>query len=150
MNPEQWRRVGELFHEAFEVSPGERTAWARKSCTGDPELHRELVSLLENDRAIADGFIQGRVKSAVVGFYEGSAAAPVERRIGPYRLVRELGRGGMGTVYLAERDDEQYRAKVAIKLVRPDMDTAIILHRFRRERQILAHFQHPNIARLLD
>src|SRR5262249_54423313 len=72
------------------------------------------------------------------------------KRVGPYRLIRELGRGGMGTVYLAERADEQYQTKVAIKLVRPGMDTDFILQRFRRERQILAHLQHPHIARLLD
>jgi serine/threonine protein kinase len=71
-------------------------------------------------------------------------------RVGPYRLVRELGRGGMGTVYLAERDDEEYQAQVAIKLVRRGMDTDLILNRFYRERQTLALLQHPNIARLLD
>src|SRR4029079_19190416 len=64
--------------------------------------------------------------------------------------IRELGRGGMGAVFLAERDDEEYRAKVAIKLVRSGMDTAFILARFRRERQTLARLQHPNISRLLD
>jgi len=148
MTPEQWRRVGELFHEALDVPPDERTAWACAASSSDGEVHRELLSLLENDRAAAGGFVEGHVKSAVVSMFDTSSVA--QRRVGPYRLLRELGSGGMGTVYLAERDDEQYHIKVAIKLVRPGMDTQVILHRFRRERQILAQLQHPHIARLLD
>ena len=72
------------------------------------------------------------------------------RRIGAYRIVRELGRGGMAAVYLAERADEQFRKQVAIKLVKPGMDGDAILDRFRRERQILAGLDHPHIATLLD
>ena len=79
-------------------------------------------------------------------FIDTSTAGAAPARVGPYRLVRELGRGGMGAVYLAERDDDEYRAKVAIKLVRPGMDTEFILARFRRERQTLARLHHPNIA----
>jgi serine/threonine protein kinase len=148
MTPEQWRRVGELFHEALEVPPDEREAWAYQASSSDREVHQELLSLLESDRVAAGGFVEGQVKSAVVSMFDASAGA--QRRVGPYRMLRELGSGGMGTVYLAERDDEQYQIKVAIKLVRPGMDTQVILHRFRRERQILARLQHPNIARLLD
>ena len=70
--------------------------------------------------------------------------------VGPYRIIREIGRGGMGTVYLAVRDDDQYKKQVAIKLVRRGMDTDFIVDRFRHERQILASLDHPNIARLLD
>ena len=71
-------------------------------------------------------------------------------RIGSYRLLRKLGQGGMGTVYLAERADEEYRKRVALKIIKRGMDTDAILGRFRRERQILASLQHPNIAMLLD
>ena len=150
MTPEQWRKVDQLFHEALQLPPGERTAWAGQTSTNDPEVHRELLSLLENDRAAGDGFVEAQVKSAIVSFYEANNAASKVQRAGPYKLVRELGRGGMGTVYLAERDDEQYHTKVAIKLVRLGMDSELIVQRFRRERQILAHLQHPHIARLLD
>ena len=149
MTPDQWRKVGELFHEALDRPVGERTAWA-ESADGDPEIRHELLSLLENDRAVAGGFVAHHVKSAVLSLFERQAAEAREQRVGSYKLLRELGRGGMGTVYLAERDDEQYETKVAIKLVRPGMDTDIILSRFRRERQTLAQLQHPNIARLLD
>ena len=72
------------------------------------------------------------------------------RRIGPYSIVRELGRGGMGAVYLAERADGQYQHRVALKLIKRGMDTEQVLTRFRSERQILASLDHPNIARLLD
>jgi serine/threonine protein kinase len=148
MTPEQWRRVGELFHQALDVPAGERTAWAREASSPDGAVRLELLSLLENDRVAANGFVADQVKSAVVSMFDTPTAA--QQRAGPYRLLRELGTGGMGTVYLAERDDEQYQIKVAVKLVRAGMDTQVILHRFRRERQILAQLQHPNIARLLD
>jgi serine/threonine-protein kinase len=77
-------------------------------------------------------------------------AFPPDRRIGPYRVLREIGRGGMGAVYLAARADEQFEKHVAIKLVRGGPDSAEIVERFRRERQILASFDHPCIARMLD
>src|SRR5262249_34948478 len=83
-----------------------------------------------------------------------TVTVPIEEdvnwRIGPYRLIRELGSGGMGSVYLAERADGQYRKKVAIKLIRRGMDSEFIIRRFRNERQILADLSHPNIAGLLD
>lgn len=78
------------------------------------------------------------------------AQSVVGRRIGPYRVIREIGHGGMGTVYLAVRADDQFQKRAAIKLVRRGMDTDDILQRFRNERQILANLDHPNIARLLD
>src|SRR5207244_1216088 len=71
-------------------------------------------------------------------------------RVGPYKIIRELGRGGVGSVYLGERDDDQYRQQVAVKLIRRGMDTDFVVRRFRNERQILAALDHPNIARLLD
>src|SRR5208337_1295493 len=78
------------------------------------------------------------------------AETVLDTRLGPYRVLRELGRGGMGTVYLAARDDHQYEKLVAIKLIRHGMDTADVLDRFRHERQILANLDHPYIARLID
>jgi serine/threonine protein kinase/tetratricopeptide (TPR) repeat protein len=74
----------------------------------------------------------------------------VGRRIGPYRIIKEIGEGGMGAVYLAERADEQYEQRVAVKLVKPGFDSVFIINRFLSERQILANLDHPNIANLLD
>src|SRR5262249_24540084 len=79
-----------------------------------------------------------------------AAADMASRRTGAYRLVRLLGRGGMGSVHLAVRDDDQYQKEVAIKLLKRGMDTDFMLHRFRQERQILANLEHPFIARLID
>src|SRR5688572_19353690 len=75
--------------------------------------------------------------------------AALEPRVGSYRLVRELGQGGMGTVYLAVRDDDAFHKRVALKILKRGMDTDSIVRRFRTERQILAGLDHPNIARLL-
>ena len=74
----------------------------------------------------------------------------VNQRVGPWRLLEQMGHGGMGTVYLAERADDEYRKKVAIKVIRTGQDSADVVARFRRERQILAALDHPNIAQLLD
>src|SRR5579883_1372310 len=150
MTPEAWRRVGELFHEALGLPSGERTQWVTAACSDDGDLCREVLSLLESDRAAADGFVASQVQSEVVALHEEQVQSRAGMRAGPYRLVREIGRGGMGAVYLARRDDEQYEIDVAVKLVTPGMDTQFVLQRFRRERQILANLTHPNIARLLD
>src|SRR5262245_42468786 len=147
MNPQQWRSIGEIFDNVVALPTEHRAAVLDRECATDQEVRREVDSLLASHRA-AGGFLQDRLKHALTSFLETSDAQPT--RVGPYRLVRELGRGGMGTVFLAERDDDQYHARVAVKLVRPGMDVDFILARFRRERQTLARLQHPNICRLLD
>ena len=150
MTPDRWRTASDLFEQALEIPAAERAAWLDERCGSDGELKNEVSSLLSSHAQVQSGFLEQQVKGAVVALFEGSAPGGKERRIGPYRLIRELGRGGMGTVYLAERDDEHYQSSVAIKLIRPGMDTDFILARFKRERQILAHMKHVNIPRLLD
>ncbi|MCM3878095.1 MAG: serine/threonine protein kinase, partial [Thermoanaerobaculia bacterium] len=140
MTPERWRDVQRLFHEALERPRAERAAFVSGAAAGDAELEAEVASLL----ASAD---------TDEGFLETPARPPPETprsRIGPYDVVREIGHGGMGTVFLAMRADEQFKKRVAIKVVRRGMDTEAVLRRFRQERQILAGLDHPNIARLLD
>jgi tetratricopeptide (TPR) repeat protein/tRNA A-37 threonylcarbamoyl transferase component Bud32 len=149
MNATRWQAIGNLFEQALALPAGARTALIDDECAGDADLRREVVSLLASHDA-AGGFVQQRIHGALTTFHETSVANAPPARVGPYRLIRELGRGGMGTVFLAERDDDEYRARVAIKLVRPGMDTEFILARFRRERQTLARLHHPNISRLLD
>lgn len=101
-----------------------------------------------------DEQVNGRTERVDVGAGEdprtGEAPSRVARRIGPYRLVRELGEGGMGTVYLAVREDDHYCTEVALKLLRHGLETASAVARFRDERQILARLEHPGIVRLLD
>jgi len=149
MNAARWQAIGELFEQALPLPAGERTALLGRACGIDEELRREVLSLLASHHA-SGGFVQQQIQNALVSFYDTTVAGAQPPRVGPYRLIRELGRGGMGTVFLAERDDDQYHARVAVKLVRPGMDTEFILARFRRERQTLARLHHPNISQLLD
>jgi serine/threonine protein kinase len=146
---DRWQRIEEVFHKALEQSESERALWLESNCGADAELRAEVAALIESDRRAAS-FVGSKVERAVIEFAAAIRPDLETRRIGPYRLIRELGRGGMGAVYLAARDDEQYESEVAIKLVQPGLDTDFILRRFRRERQILARLQHPNIAKLFD
>ena len=148
MNPQRWQAVGELFERAAALPPGEQTLCVERGSAGDDELRKEVLSLLANHKALPGGFVQERIKNAVLSFYQANITRPTT--IGPYRVIRELGKGGMGTVFLGEHSDGENGNRVAIKLVRPGMDTEFILARFRRERQTLARLQHSNIARLLD
>jgi eukaryotic-like serine/threonine-protein kinase len=131
------RRIEALFDEALEQPSARRADWLASACTGDVELRREVEALL------AAHELAERLETR-------GPAGNGERRVGPYRLLRELGRGGMGVVYLAERDDGHYRRRVAIKLLRGSPDADELHRRFRSERQILASLAHPNIAQLLD
>ena len=150
MTPERWKQIEAIFEQALELEANERAAFVQKSCTGDEELRREVESLLES-HATAGGFIDDRsLFISEAGLKDDDEDVRVGQLIGAYRIVREIGRGGMGAVYLAERADEQYRRRVAIKVIKRGMDTDAVLRHFRKERQILADFDHPNIARLFD
>src|SRR5882672_1802 len=116
MNPGRWQAVGDLFEQAL-LLPVERTACIDRGSNGDDELRREVISLLASHKAAPGGFVQEKIKNAVISFHDMKLETQTTR-VGPYRLIRELGRGGMGTVFLAERDDNQYKASVAVKLVR--------------------------------
>ena len=148
LRPEQWNRVNAIFDDAVLLAHDARCAFVLNACAGDEGLRERVERLLvAHDRS--DGFLADSVVSRIVPqILEGELAS--ERRIGPYRLLREIGHGGMGTVYLAERSEAEYEKGVAIKLIRYGMDSNRLLARFRTERQILASLDHPNIARLLD
>lgn len=146
----RWDRVKQLFHAALAEPLDQRAAYLRQACGGDQSLRQEVERLLDND-CLAGDFLEEPVAEAAAQalMWERSHAAE-GRQIGPYRLLREIGCGGMGAVYLAERADAQYQKQVAIKLVRPGMDNQSVVDRFRHERQILAGLDHPNIAKLLE
>ncbi len=144
----RFQRIEELFHRAVDLDPEARAELLAGECAGDPELKRRVEDLLAATRD-ADDKIDGAVRSAFGRLEEEPSALGVPRRIGPYRVIRELGRGGFSTVYLAERDDDQFQMKAAIKVVR-QAATDDVARRLRRERQILANLDHPNIARILD
>src|SRR5438067_4795907 len=145
-----WEKVQSLFEHALELPETERAKFLEQKCVGDDKLRREVESLLDS-HASAGAFIDERsLFFSEEDFQNGDEAVPPGQLIGAYRIVREIGRGGMGAVYLAERADEQYQKQVAIKLIKRGMDTDSVLRHFRNERQILASFDHPNIARLFD
>lgn len=153
MNTESRRVVERLFDALVELHPVERRARLDEAHEHGPEVLREVVRLLAAHDA-STGFIESPAYEAASSLFDtGHPVAGVfgeGDRIGPYRVVREIGRGGMGEVYLAERDDDQFRQRVAIKVVKRGMDTDETLARFRAERQTLADLRHPNITALLD
>ena len=148
---ERWRTIQPLLDGALEVGPARRAAWLAERCGGDAELRdaveRLAAAYADAQRALPSGAPD--VVDALVRFAEAEAA-PAGGRLGAYRIVGEAGRGGMGVVYLAERADDQYRKRVALKLLRRGMDDPHLVRRFLEERQILATLDHPNIAKLLD
>ncbi len=145
MTPERWQQIKAVLDGALEREGPERAVFLEESCRGDDELRREVESFAASETEIGD-FIETPVFRIRL---EEVVPLAVGQRIGAYRIVREIGRGGMGAVYLAERADE-FEQRVAIKLVRRGMDTDEIVRRFRSERQILAHLDHPNIGKLFD
>ena len=134
-----WDRVEPLLDRLLDLPRGEREAFVAERCGGDRDLERRLLDLVA--RGLDSHFLEpppsafGRTR--------------VGERVGPYRLIDELGRGGMGVVWLAERDDG-FRQRVALKIIKLGMGTDEVVRRFRRERQLLADLDHPGIVRLLD
>jgi len=153
MSFETWQQLKTIFHAALELRAAERSAFLVAACSGDSELlnqvekliaaHDNAGSFLDSPAVLDEGVITVRDETA-------RDSDRVGQRIGPYEILRAIGHGGMGTVFLAVRADDQYRKEVAIKLVNRGMDTDSILRRFMMERQILANLEHANIARLLE
>ncbi|MGA7415587.1 MAG: serine/threonine-protein kinase, partial [Bryobacteraceae bacterium] len=144
----RWARLDELFYAASEMDAPERAAFIANSCGDDGVLRAELEALLRASE-YTHGFLQKPLNEAARSVVEGTDQTG--QLIGRYRVIRELGEGGMGRVYLAVRADEQYQQRVAIKIMHGGLvPSNTMLLRFRTERQILANLQHPNIARLLD
>lgn len=165
MHPERWLKIEAVFQTAIDLPHNEREAFLSKECVGDDSLRSEVEKLLASSDS-ADNFIESPVWTDS-NFLNTNAKKDISdsldkefdhdgrdnflgKKIGAYRLTQEIGRGGMGAVYLAERADGEFFQRVAIKLIKRGMDSDFIVRRFRHERQILASFEHPFIARLLD
>lgn len=144
--PEKWDQVKELFTLALERDPEERSGFLRQACAGDDSLRTEIESLLSS----FDGAATFLEDCPAADLLSAQSRAMAGRRIGAYRIIRECGHGGMAVVYLAERADDQYRKRVAIKMLKPGTNKDEVLRRFRHERQVLAALDHPSIVRLLD
>jgi serine/threonine protein kinase len=142
MNAEQWTRLRELFHEALDRDAEGRAALLSDLADEDPGVRAELESLLS--RSPMPGFLEQPFS------VETEAEFEVDHQLGAYRIVRELGRGGMGIVFEAVREEDGISQPVAIKVLRAPLLDREYARQFRQERQALSQLEHPNIARLLD
>ncbi len=148
MDRKRFARLQELFDQALERPEGERSRFIEEACADDADLAARIHRLLRAGMAaVGDAFVTAAVRSATLALGDDDHSG---LQLGPYRLVREIGHGGMGSVWLAERVDDAYRAQVAIKLVRGAFANPELARRFRSERQILADLHHTHIASLLD
>ena len=154
MDSYRWQRVWTVFEEVIATPEAEQAAILAKLCQGDKGLEKTVAELLvadsERDAVLDRPPIE---PSSIAGTprHRGAEPTPSEPTvIGPYRLLRRLGQGGMGTVYLAVRDDDSFKQQVVVKLVRPDKQRKDLLRRLRIERQILASLNHPFVARLYE
>ena len=152
MNPERWRRVRTIFDSLLSLSADLRPRALEEACGEDEDLRQLVGQMLEAHGASAPlldrpAFRLGEPEPSIKNSEEDASLPPI---IGPYRPLRLLGQGGMGRVFLAERADGAFERQVAVKLLHPGLATEMVSGRFRRERQILARLEHPNIAGLLD
>jgi len=146
LSPSRRAAIEAAFEHALDLDPAQRAGWVRAHCADDAELRLEVEALLAAHES-PPGILERRLTPTPTALVAESLR---DRRIGPYRVVRELGRGGMGVVYLAERVDGEFQREVAIKLLRNSPDAEELERRFIAERQILASLSHPHIAQLLD
>ncbi len=146
MDTKRWEKIQAVFEKVVDTDLLQREMLLDKFCGNDRELKKEILSLLEAD---ADNLsILEKPVSELIDFEEQITS--VGKKIGQYHIISQIGYGGMGEVYLAERDDKQFRQNVALKIIKKGMDSAETVRRFQTERQILAKLVHPNIAGLYD
>ena len=150
MSRHLWREARAIFEEAIGLTAAERPALLEQRCGGDAELLAAVETLLEVDAAADHPLDTPPAQEIADLVSEHQDQAWIGRQLGPYRVLEKIGSGGMGSVFLAERADQEYEQRVAIKTLRAGWLAEDSVARFRRERQILARLEHPNIARLLD
>jgi tetratricopeptide (TPR) repeat protein len=146
VTPERWQQVKSILEGALERTPEDRAGYLGTACGEDVDLRGEVDSLLASED-ILDDFIEEPLFDlhGPAGEEWGEGV-----RVGPYRVLREIGRGGMGSVYLADKADGDYEGQFALKVIRRGMDSEEVLRRFRSERRILTQLDHPQIARVFD
>ncbi|HLM01849.1 MAG TPA: serine/threonine-protein kinase, partial [Pyrinomonadaceae bacterium] len=146
MNPERYQKIKKIFNQATEMSVAERNDFLENACDSDT-LRREVEKMLvfADEEESEDAFEKNAFE-----IFNSAADARIPEKIGAYKIIREIGRGGMGAVYEAVRQNDNFTQKVALKVIKRGMDTDAIVRRFRHEQKILATLEHPNIARFLD
>jgi serine/threonine protein kinase len=151
VTPERWQQVTDELDRVLHASARQRLQYLAEIAHRDPELHRELESLLVSHEQAGAEFLNAPTLQTTED--EGKANLQptlLGRRLGAYQIVEQIGVGGMGAVYRAFRADDQYQKQVALKVIRGGQDSAFVISRFKNERQILASLDHPNIAHLID
>jgi serine/threonine protein kinase len=149
LDADRWQKINDLFFTALTLETERRSALLAELCSGDPSLLEEVLSLVAAHQRAGE-FIERPAVSPDQLLHCIATRLMKGRRFGPYRVLREIGHGGMGAVYLAVRDDHQYQKLVAIKIIKTGLDMPLSLRQFYKERQILANLEHANISRLLD
>ncbi len=139
VSAQDWSQLAGVVGDALELGREDRARYVAQHCT-DPELRARALALLDADERAGD-FLERPA-------YAATPVDAVPSTVGPYRVIRRLGQGGMGEVYLAARGDNEFRREVAVKVLAPGLSDPGLVQRFRAERQILADLDHPNIARL--
>ena len=151
MNPERWLRIKTVLAGALDAPPPDRPSYLQQSCEGDDDLRHEVEVLLAHEHGASSQFLSpSALAEATAALLPNPENPWIDRRVGAYKTIEQIGIGGMGEVYRAFRADDQYRKEVALKVVRSGHDSGFTLTRFKNERQILATLEHPHIARLLD
>ncbi len=149
-NLDNWDKIKTLFNKAIELSPEERDAFLDESCKDEPELKKEIESLIESFGRSESFLETPALQNGELGTEENSPDYFVGMKIGKYRVENKIGEGGMAVVYSAVRIDEQFKRRVAIKFIKRGMDTEEIIKRFKIEEQTLAGLNHPYIAKIID
>ena len=148
MNREEYQRVGEIYHAALERPTGERKDFLDSACGGDPELRREVDSLLRAHAQVGD-FIASPAADLAGSIAAPGDAGTLSGRTGAYEILSLIGRGGMGEVYLAQ--DSRLERKVAVKLLRPELTgNPDALRRFEQEARAASSLNHPNIVTIYE
>lgn len=147
----QWTSISDALDHVWELPPDERAAYLADLARDKPEVHQQVVALLEAEEG-SPSFLDDGLDGMFGDDAPLPADAPLDagQGLGPYRIIKEVGKGGMGLVYLAERDDGQFEQQVAIKVLRSDGLSDAGVQRFLLERQVLATLSHPSIARVFD
>ncbi len=145
-----WQRIKSLLADALEQPPADRQGFVETRAGTDAALRAEVLALLAAAESSRSGLDAAPAELALAALHAHEARAWLGRRVGNYRLVSLIARGGMGQVYAAEREDGQFEQQVAVKLMREGLSDEAFVARFKAERQILASLEHPNLAKVLD
>ncbi len=150
LSPEKWQLVDSIFQKIIDFSPEKREQVLTELAGKDAELAAEIKSLVQAFDQVPDFLEKPAARMLEWNDDDALPQAFIGRQIGFYRVVKELGHGGMGMVFLAGRADGQFEKQVALKIMRRGVENTQLFRRFQAERQMLAQFNHPNIAKLLD